>query len=212
MADELKMPKALRAQITRSSLVLSAAALLREEGPDMVTNRRVAAWAGTSPSAVSYFFESSAHLRAEAGADIILLWIQRAERAAELAESLSHEECRRRCIALLIRACLPESSTAPATHYAQLVEAGKSAIVTSAYRRGRRTLDTAVKRILDHAEIDYSPRLVYALIDGAALEAISEGYNVYDGVAAVLSEALDCEITEEEYDEEYDNYVDLSEF
>ena len=42
MAKPLSKPKSLKAQITRTSLVLAAAALLRERGPEAVTYRKVA--------------------------------------------------------------------------------------------------------------------------------------------------------------------------
>ena len=40
MAETSQTPKSLKAQITRTSLVLAAAALLREQGPKAVTYRK----------------------------------------------------------------------------------------------------------------------------------------------------------------------------
>ena len=48
MTKPLAKPKSLKAQITRTSLVLAAAALLRERGPEAVTYRKVAEWAGAA--------------------------------------------------------------------------------------------------------------------------------------------------------------------
>ena len=56
MAKPLSKPKSLKAQITRTSLVLAAAALLRERGPEAVTYRKVAEWAGAASSSVSICF------------------------------------------------------------------------------------------------------------------------------------------------------------
>jgi len=48
MAKAAPKPKSLKAQITRSSLIIAAAALLRERGPEAVTYRRVAEWVGAA--------------------------------------------------------------------------------------------------------------------------------------------------------------------
>lgn len=191
MGESSQTPKSLKAQITRASLVLAAAALLREEGPSAVTYRRVAKWAGAASSSVGYYFDSVAELLQEAGQHNIQMWAQRAERAADAAEKMTPEECREHCVDLLVRACLPEDSTVPSAHYAQLIAAAESGVVTKAYQRGRQALDAAVKRILDRAGVPMSPRLVYAIVDGAAVAAISEGYNVHDNAATLLSEVVD---------------------
>ena len=79
MAKPLSKPKSLKAQITRTSLVLAAAALLRERGPEAVTYRKVAEWAGAASSSVGYYFDSVTELLYEAGCYNIELWIARAE-------------------------------------------------------------------------------------------------------------------------------------
>ena len=78
----------------------------------------------------------------------------------------------------------------PAAHYAQLIAAAESEAVTKAYQRGRQALDAAVQRILDRASVSMSPRLVYAIVDGAAVAAISEGYDVHDTAATLLAEVI----------------------
>lgn len=191
MGESSQTPKSLKAQITRASLVLAAAALLREEGPSAVTYRRVAKWAGAASSSVGYYFNSVTELLHEAGQHNIQMWAQRAERAADAAEAMTPEECRKNCVDLLVKACLPEDSTVPAAHYAQLIAAAESEVVTKAYQKGRQALDAAVKRILDRAGVSMSPRLVYAIVDGAAVAAISEGYNVHDTAATLLAEVVD---------------------
>ena len=67
MGESSQTPKSLKAQITRASLVLAAAALLREEGPGAVTYRRVAKWANAASSSVGYYFDSVTELLQEAG-------------------------------------------------------------------------------------------------------------------------------------------------
>ena len=92
MAETSQTPKSLKAQITRTSLVLAAAALLREQGPKAVTYRKVAKWAGAASSSVGYYFDSVTQLLHEAGRYNIQLWAERAEKAASTAEGLEPEE------------------------------------------------------------------------------------------------------------------------
>lgn len=190
MGETPQTPKSLKAQITRASLVLAAAALLREEGPSAVTYRRVAKWAGAASSSVGYYFDSVTELLQEAGQHNIQMWAQRAERAADAAEQLTPEECRRQCVDLLIKACLPEDSTVPAAHYAQLIAAADSEAVTQAYQKGRVALDAAIDRILERAAVPMTPRLVVAIVDGAAVAALSEGYDVHEMATNLLTEVV----------------------
>ena len=76
MAETSQTPKSLKAQITRTSLVLAAAALLREQGPKAVTYRKVAKWAGAASSSVGYYFDSVTQLLHEAGRYNIQLWVR----------------------------------------------------------------------------------------------------------------------------------------
>lgn len=189
--SESSTPKSLKAQITRTSLVLAAAALLREEGPKAVTYRKVAKWAGAASSSVGYYFDSVTQLLHEAGRYNIQLWSERAEKAASAAEGLSPEECRRQVADLLVRACLPDESVVPSAHYGQLIAAAESDVVTEAYQKGRVSLDAAIGRILARAGINMQPRMVGAIVDGAAVAAISEGYDVREFATELLREALE---------------------
>ena len=149
MGETSQTPKSLKAQITRTSLVLAAAALLREQGPKAVTYRKVAKWAGAASSSVGYYFDSVTQLLHEAGRYNIQLWSERAEKAASAAEGLSPEECRRQVADLLVRACLPDESVVPSAHYGQLIAAAESDVVTEAYQKGRVSLDAAIGVIVD---------------------------------------------------------------
>ena len=186
MAETSQTPKSLKAQITRTSLVLAAAALLREQGPKAVTYRKVAKWAGAASSSVGYYFDSVTQLLHEAGRYNIQLWAERAEKAASAAEGLEPEECRRHVIDLLIRACLPDESVVPSAHYGQLIAAAESDVVTEAYQKGRVSLDAAIERIL--------ARMVGTVVDGAAVAAISEGYDVRKFASDILRDAVEVYI------------------
>ena len=191
MAEATQMPKSLKAQITRTSLVLAAAALLREQGPKAVTYRKVAKWAGAASSSVGYYFNSVTELLHEAGRHNIQLWAERAEKAADAAEELEPQVCREHLVELLIRACLPDDSVVPAAHYAQLIAAAESDVVTEAYQKGRVLLDAAIGRILKRAEVDMSPRMIGVIVDGAAVGGISEGYDVHELARVLLTEAIE---------------------
>ena len=172
MTKPLSKPKSLKAQITRTSLVLAAAALLRERGPEAVTYRKVAEWAGAASSSVGYYFDSVTELLYEAGCYNIELWIARAEKVAQAADALDPEECRERLVDLL------------------LIAASEAPVVTEAYRKGREALDAAVNRILVRAGVSLTPSLVVALVDGGAVKAISEGYDVREIARMLLDSAV----------------------
>lgn len=179
-----------KAQITYASLVAAAAAILRTEDPRSVTYRHVAEWAGTSSSSVGYYFESITDLLHEAASYNMRLWAQRAEKAAFDAEQLSHQIAHEQCIDYLLRACLPEGLSVPASHYAQLIAAAESEVVTETYRLGRRRLDLAVERILLHVGYDINPGLIVSIVDGAAVGGISEGRDVREIAVTLLTEIL----------------------
>lgn len=181
----------MKAQLTRSSLVVAAAAILRSEGPSAVTYRHVAEQAKAASSSVGYYFDSIEDLLREAAEFNMRLWAQRAEKAATEAEALSTEDARENLVDLLLRACLPEDFVVAPAHYEQLIKAAQSDIVILAYRQGRDRLDAAIARILDHAGVKINPRLVVAVVDGAAVMGISEGYVVRDAARALLTETIE---------------------
>ena len=155
-----------------------------------MTYRKVAEWAGAASSSVGYYFESVTDLLYEAGCYNIELWIARAEKVAQTADALSDEECRERVVDLLVEACLPDDTVSMSAHYAQLIAASEAPVVTEAYRKGREALDAAVNRILVHAGVSLAPSVVGALVDGGAVKAISEGYDVREVVRDLLKAAI----------------------
>ena len=93
-------------------------------------------------------------------------------------------------VGLLLEACLPDNTVSMAAHYAQLIAASEAPVVTEAYRKGREALDAAVNRILVRAGVPLKPSVVGALVDGGAVKAISEGYEVRDIVRELLDSAI----------------------
>ncbi len=84
--------RTVKAQLTRSSLVVAAAIILREQGPSSVTYRHVAGKAGAASSSVGYYFDSIDDLLREAAEYNVRMWARRAEKAADAAEDLTREE------------------------------------------------------------------------------------------------------------------------
>lgn len=82
----------------------------------------------------------------------------------------------------------------PSAHYGQLIAAAESDVVTEAYQKGRVSLDAAIERILARAKIDMPPRMVGAVVDGAAVAAISEGYDVRKFASDILRDAVEVYI------------------
>ncbi|MBF0722558.1 TetR/AcrR family transcriptional regulator [Sanguibacter inulinus] len=84
----------------------------------------------------------------------------------------------RRC-AVLVDAVLPAGGPlAVRGHYEHLVSAGRDDTLAGAYAAGRAGLDEAVTQIVDLLDIPVGPEIVVAVVDGAAVSALSEGGDV----------------------------------
>lgn len=171
----------------RQELVDAAAELLSTSGPSAVTMRAVAERVGCSLSATVYYFEDRNQLLAEAGRANISRWAGAAERVAEEAEMRGGFASSAELTDFLVRAMLARE-TPLFGHYLQLLAAGESAPVSRAYFTGRDRLNRAVARILAVAELPQSPELVIAVVDGAAVSALSEGQDVHATARALLTE------------------------
>ncbi len=110
---------------------------------------------------------------------------------AQAADAFSPEECRERVVDLLLEACLPDDTVSTPAHYAQLIASAEAPVVTEAYCKGREALDAAVNRILVRAGVNLTPSVVVALVDGGAVKAISEGYDVREIARMLLESVLD---------------------
>ncbi|MDO5700524.1 MAG: TetR family transcriptional regulator [Bowdeniella nasicola] len=178
-----------RGELRRQKLVDAAAAIIREEGPVAVTHRAVAKRAGCSLSATTYYFTGLDELLAEAGQINIRLWARRAEHVATEVERQPVPTTLDGVITVLLRACLP-ASEALENHYLQLLQAASIAPVAHAYAAGRQRLDDAIGRVLRRVGIDIAPELVIAVVDGAAVSALSEGRGVRETAHDLLAEIL----------------------
>lgn len=162
---------------SRDRLIEAAAEIIRESGPGAVSHRSVARRAGCSLSATTYYFNGLDDLLHQAGRLNISLWASRAERVADEVESLAYLPGVHQRVSFLLKATLPAQGPYMG-HYLQLIAAGTSSPVQQAYREGRQRLNAAVLRVLRHLGSHLEPEMVIAVVDGAAVTALSEGRDV----------------------------------
>lgn len=174
----------------RREIIEAAADLIREGGPAAVSHRAVAARAGCSLSATTYYFSGLEELLGEAGKINIDTWARRAESVAAEAERRQPPFTRADKVDFLLRACLPKDVPL-ANHYQSLLAVWNSPPVTEAYHIGRQRLDAALARVLQRVDCQLPPALVIAVVDGAAVTAISENTDVLE-TASTLLDALIC--------------------
>ncbi len=183
-------PPTAKGQRRRQELIEAAAEILRHSGPGSVSMRNVARRVGASLSATTYYFDNADQLLEEAGRVNVAHWAERAEKIAEQAESGAPPQGHDAAIDLVLSATLPKDSPLLG-HYSQLIAAGVSVPVTRAYHTGRGRLNMAVGRVLRIAGIESPAELVIAIVDGAAVTALSEGRDVHATARGYLEQLLD---------------------
>jgi AcrR family transcriptional regulator len=167
----------------RDALVRAAADLILREGPAAVTHRAVAARADVPLAATTYYFTGLDDLMSAAGRLIVEGWAEHARGAAERADGgAGSRSAGRRDDApgLLVDAVLPSGGEAEVRgFYEHLVGAGRYPALAHAYADGRHQLDTAVAQLLAVRGLAHvPPALLVAVVDGAAVSALSEGRDV----------------------------------
>lgn len=161
----------------RRAIIEAAAEIIRDEGPGAVTHRAVAARAECSLSATTYYFSGLDELLAEAGKVNIKRWAERAEAVADAVERDGVPTRLSDAVDAILRACLP-ADTSLDNHYRQLLAAATAEPIAVSYHAGRRRLDHALGRVLRRIGCRIPPDLVIAVVDGAAVTAISEKRDV----------------------------------
>lgn len=174
----------------REAIIEAAAAILRQSGPQQVTHRTVAQRAGCSLSATTYYFDGMEELLTEAARRNIRTWASRAEGvAAQMTHETMPAGIEERA-AILLRACLPPDESLEA-HYLQLINASQSPLVTAAYQQGRHHLDAAVGHLLALMGLRLRASHLIALVDGAAVAALSEGLPIRETAGRLVEELLE---------------------
>jgi len=195
-----------RGAARRDAIVEAAAALVVEAGPSTLTHRTIAQRADVPLAATTYYFASLDDLVGAAGTRLAERWAVHADAVlaavtAEVTAGLTAEvtagatagvaevlgrpgsvaavlSLERRC-AVLVDAVLPAGGPlAVRGHYEHLVSAGRDDTLAGAYAAGRAGLDEAVTQIVDLLDIPVGPEIVVAVVDGAAVSALSEGGDV----------------------------------
>lgn len=172
----------------RDAIIAAAAALVLEVGPAAVTHRAIAARAEVPLAATTYYFDSLDDLVGAAGTQLALRWAAHAATvAAQTAAPTSVDEQAR----LLVDAVLPEGDElAVRGHYEHLVSAGRSPVLAGAYAAGRAALDAVVGELLRSLGLPLAPELVVAVVDGAAVTALSEGHDIRARASTLLLHVL----------------------
>lgn len=175
-----------RGAARRDAIVTAAAALVLDVGPAALTHRTIAQRADVPLAATTYYFASLDDLVGAAGTLLAESWATHADRVVEtlVAEVAPAGDpppaltVERRC-AVLVDAVLPAGDDrAVRGHYEHLVSAGRDEVLAAAYATGRAGLDDAVTRLVDLLGVPAGPEVVVAVVDGAAVSALSEGRDV----------------------------------
>ena len=178
-----------RGEDRRQAIIDAAAAIIRESGPSTVSHRNVAKRAGCSLSATTYYFNGLEDLLHQAGLVNIGLWASRAERVADRVEAFRGVPDLSQRVRFILQATLPAHG-GYFGHYLQLISASQAAPVKQAYRQGRQRLNAALRRVLRQLDSPLDPEMVIAVGDGAAVTALSEGWNVKSTAAGLLTDLI----------------------
>lgn len=180
-----------RGTARRDAIVHAAADLILRDGPGAVTHRAVAARADVPLAATTYYFTGLDDLVAAAGQVVVDGWVQHARDAADRA--LRPGAVPQDRAVVLADAVLPDLDEAGVRgFYEHLVGAGRYPTLARAYAQGRDRLDAAVAHVLDALGAGWlSPGVLVAVVDGAAVSALSEGRDVRELAARLVAALLD---------------------
>ncbi|MGW0227838.1 TetR/AcrR family transcriptional regulator [Actinopolymorpha singaporensis] len=156
-------------------MVAAAADLLEDAGVDAVSHRAVARRAGVPLGSTTYYFASLDDLWAAAAGALAQRWVRRAARSAASVPEGSYSE--REAAHRLARAVLPAGRPAVLAQYEQLLAAARYPAVAAVLRGMRPAFLEVIDDLL--ARTGWAGRagadVVLALVDGAAVSALSEG-------------------------------------
>ena len=185
-----RVPRQQRGEQRRDALAAAATVVLNDQGPAAFTARAVAAAAGLPLAAVSYYFPRLDDLLAAATDAVLQSWLAHGEEVAAATIRRGPGAA----ADAIADALLPPGPPAAVLHrYDHLVAAARSPVTASALAELRPALLALVERILSdtHAASSLSPDALLALVDGAAVGALAEGYpDPRQRVRTVVREAL----------------------
>lgn len=174
----------------RDELAHAAAALTLRDGPGALTHRRVAAEAGASLSATTYYFASLDDLAAAAGRALAEEWAAHARAALAAALAVTVQQDPATAARVLVDAVLPAGDDAQVrSHYEHLVGAGRQPALADAFAAGRGVVDAVLGELVARVGSPTSAALTTAVVDGAVVTAVTEQRPVRATARALLVEA-----------------------
>ncbi len=174
----------------RDELARAAAALTLREGPGALTHRRVAAEAGASLSATTYYFTSLDDLAAAAGGALAAAWAAHARSVLDAAPPASVHDDPGQAARTLTDAVLPPGDDEQVrSHYEHLLGAGRHAPLAEAFAAGRGVVDDVLTELVRRVGAPTSARVTTAVVDGAVVTALTERRPVRATARALLVEA-----------------------
>lgn len=174
----------------RDELAHAAAALTLRDGPGALTHRRVAAEAGASLSATTYYFASLDDLAAAAGRALAEEWAAHARAALAAAPAVTVQQDPATAARVLVDAVLPAGDDAQVrSHYEHLVGAGRQPALAAAFAAGRGVVDAVLGELVARVGSPTSAAVTTAVVDGAVVTAVTEQRPVRATARALLVEA-----------------------
>ena len=174
----------------RDDLARAAATLALRDGPGALTHRRVAAEAGASLSATTYYFASLDDLAAAAGRALADEWAGHARAVLADAPAVSVRQDAARVARVVVDAVLPDGDDARVrSYYEHLLGAGRHPALATAFADGRAVVDGVLGELVTRVGAPTSAAVTIALVDGAVVTALTEQRPVRATARALLLEA-----------------------
>lgn len=174
----------------RAELAHAAAALTLRDGPGALTHRRVAAEAGASLSATTYYFASLDDLAAAAGRALADEWADHARTVAAAAPAVTVRQDPAAAAQVLADAVLPDGDDPQVrSYYEHLLGAGRDPALAVAFAGGRGVVDGVLAQLVARVEAPTSAGVTIALVDGAVVTALTEQRPVRATARGLLLEA-----------------------
>ncbi|WP_168216966.1 TetR family transcriptional regulator [Cellulomonas sp. Y8] len=175
----------------RAELARAAADLVREDGPAALSHRAVAARAGLSLSATTYYYAGLDDLAAAAGAALVDAWVAHADGVLAQVRARAGGVAVEDPAAVVVDAVLPPGDDAAVrAHYEQLLAAGRVPALAAALGAGRARLDVVLAALLAELRLPVPAAVALGVVDGAVVAATSEGRPVRDAARDLLLAVL----------------------
>ena len=175
-------PRQQRGLDRQAAVVAGAVTILNTVGPSGISARAIAAAGQVPLSAITYYFDSLDEIVGAAAQVVVAEWLQHGMEVAKASASGKVKADRvsrdRSAARTITEALLPPGGVAAVrTRYEHLVAAGRVQPVATALAGLRPQLLELIDQIRTAAGVDLQPsaNTVLAVLDGAALGAISEG-------------------------------------